>query len=118
MVDILGIGAMSPQEIAFELQRGAKFVQYQYCYSLVVVTFKRGTDIYFVPAGESAVVKGMAWTLFTLLLGWWGIPWGPIFSMQSLWINLRGGRDVTPQAARVLQVPIDIAKYAGAGAGN
>jgi hypothetical protein len=83
------------------------FVQYQYCVSALVVTFKRGTDIYFVRAGESRPMKGLAWTLLTLVAGWWGIPFGPIYSVQSLWVNLRGGRDLTAQAATALQLPID-----------
>jgi hypothetical protein len=35
------------------------------------------------------------------------IPWGPIYTVQSLWVNLRGGHDVTPQAATALRLPID-----------
>ena len=33
-------------------------------------------------------------SLITLLLGWWGIPWGPIRTVQALYINLRGGQMV------------------------
>ena len=107
MANIVGIQGMSPEHLAFELQRGGRFVQYQYCVSALVITFKRGTDIYFVPADHSAVFKGLGWTLLSLVAGWWGIPWGPIYTVQSLWYNLRGGHDMTPQVATVLQVPID-----------
>jgi hypothetical protein len=107
MAKIVGIDGMSPQQLASELQGGAKFVQYQYCVSALVITFKRGTDIYFLRAGENRTVKGLGWTLLTFVAGWWGIPWGPIYSVQSLWVNLRGGRDLTPQAATALNVPID-----------
>jgi len=31
----------------------------------------------------------------TLLAGWWGIPWGPIFSIAALTRNAQGGHDVT-----------------------
>jgi hypothetical protein len=27
--------------------------------------------------------------------GWWGIPWGPIFTVQSLVVNFKGGKDIT-----------------------
>ncbi|WP_245840625.1 hypothetical protein [Ohtaekwangia koreensis] len=33
----------------------------------------------------------------TFLLGWWGIPWGPIYSIGSLVHNLNGGKDVTQE---------------------
>jgi hypothetical protein len=98
---------MNAQQLANELQSGARFVQYQYCVSILVMTFKRGTDIYFIRADESKTVKGLAWTLLTFVAEWWGIPWGPIYTVQSLWVNLRGGHDLTPQAATTLRLPID-----------
>ena len=107
MANIVGIQGMDSQQLVFELQRGGKFVQYQYCVSAVIITFKRGTDIYFVRAGESRPVKGLSWSLLTLLAGWWGIPWGPIYTVQSLWVNMRGGHDLTAQAATALRLPID-----------
>lgn len=92
---IQGLGNMSPDQLRFELQRGAKLVRYQYCVSLLVITFRRSSEVYYIPAGESAVAKGLPWTLLTLVAGWWGIPWGPIFSVQSLVTNLKGGKDLT-----------------------
>lgn len=107
MAKIVGIEGMSAQQIAFEVQQGAKFVQYQYCISALVITFKRGTDICLIRAGESRAMKGLGWTLLTLLAGWWGIPWGPIYTIQSLWVNLGGGHDLTAQAVSALRLPID-----------
>lgn len=34
-------------------------------------------------------------TLWTLLLGWWALPWGPIRTVAALWTNLRGGDRAT-----------------------
>src|ERR1700757_5398611 len=90
-----GIEGMTAEKVKFEVQRGRKFVVYHYCISIVVMTFRRGSDVYFVRAGESRVKKGMAWTLLTLVAGWWGIPFGPIFSIMSLATNFKGGKDVT-----------------------
>lgn len=61
----------------------------------------------FLRADESPKVKGLAWTLLTFVVGWSGIPWGPIYTVQSLWVNLRGGHDLTAQAATALQLPFD-----------
>ena len=96
---ILGIEGMSPDQLRFEIQRGAKLVCYGYCISLLVVSFRRSSDIYYIPPGESAVTKGLPWTLLTLVMGWWGIPWGPIFTVKSLVLNFKGGRDVTAEIA-------------------
>ena len=94
---IIGVEGIAPADLQQELQRGARFVIYQYCISVIVMTFKRGTDIYFVRADQNRVVRGLPWTLLSLVLGWWGIPWGPIFTVQALYLNLGGGRDVTEQ---------------------
>jgi hypothetical protein len=104
MAKIQGVSGMSADEVAFELNRGAKFVVYRYCISLLVITMLRSTDIYLVPAGQSRAVKGMPWTLLTLVMGWWGIPWGPIRSVQSLWTNLKGGVDVTAEVANGMKL--------------
>ncbi|UZR98260.1 hypothetical protein [Chondrinema litorale] len=97
MAEIKGIEGLTTEQINKELQRGAKFVVFQYCISLIVVTFKRGSDIYFIREGESAVGKGIGYTLLTFFVGWWGIPWGPIYTIGSLYTNLSGGKDVTQE---------------------
>ena len=61
------------------------------------VTFKRSSSIYFIRARDGTVGKSLGFTLISLLLGWWGVPWGPIFTVESLFINLRGGKDVTQE---------------------
>lgn len=99
---IVGIEGMAPDRLQFEIQRGAKLVCYQYCVSLLVVTFRRSSDVYFIPAGESAVGKGLPWILISVVAGWWGIPWGPIFTIQSLITNFRGGKDVTANVSPYL----------------
>ena len=77
------------------------------------MTFKRGTDIYFIRAGESKVSKGIGWSLLTLVAGWWGIPWGPVFTVQSLWYNMKGGHDITAQAAKTLGLSVDWSSLSG-----
>jgi hypothetical protein len=100
---IQGIEGMSPDQIRFEIQRGAKFVFFQYCVSVLIMTFKRPSPVYFIPAGQNALGKGLPWTLLTLVAGWWGIPWGPIYTVQSLIVNFKGGKDVTAELSARLQ---------------
>jgi hypothetical protein len=90
MEDIQSTGHLQ-QEIA----QGGKFVIFQYCISLLVITFKRSSNIYFISHADTAVIKGLPFTFLSLVLGWWGIPWGPIYTVQSVWVNLSGGKDVT-----------------------
>ena len=100
---IRGIEGMRGGELEFELQRGGKFVLFQYCISIIVLTFRRPSDIYFLRQGESAVTKGLPFTLLSLVAGWWGIPWGPIYTIQSVYNNSRGGKDVTQSVVNSLR---------------
>jgi hypothetical protein len=92
---VRGAESMSDQQLAAEIQGGAKVVVFQYCISVVILTFKRSTDPYLIRRGESAFVKGLPWTLVSLTFGWWGIPWGFIYTPWSLIVNFSGGKDVT-----------------------
>lgn len=96
MANIIGFeNIKSGAQLQQEIQQGGKFVVFQYCVSLLVITFKRSSSVYFIRHTENAVVKGLPFTLLSLVMGWWGIPWGPIYTIQSLGINLGGGKDVT-----------------------
>lgn len=98
MSKIIGLEDIkSGGQLQAEIQQGGKFVMYQYCISLLVITFKRFSNIYFISHDQNAVVKGLPFTLLSLVLGWWGIPWGPIYTIHGLWVNLRGGKDVTQE---------------------
>lgn len=97
MAEIKNIEGLTTNEINIELSNGAKFVVFQYCISIIVMTFKRNSSIYFIRAGESTIKHSIGLTLLTLLLGWWGIPWGPIYTIGSLASNIGGGKDVTQE---------------------
>jgi len=100
MTKVLGLEDMKwGGHLQQELQQGGKFVMYQYCISLLIITFKRSSNIYFIIHSDNAVVKGLPFTLLSLVLGWWGIPWGPIYTIQSVWVNSNGGKDVTQEVA-------------------
>ena len=94
-VKIRGVEGLTVDQLGFEVDRGAAFIMYRYCWSAIVVTFKEASDIHFIGAGENRVVRGLPYILLTLLLGWWGFPWGPIYSIQSLLTDFQGGEDVT-----------------------
>jgi hypothetical protein len=96
-MDINGIEGLSVADVNVELSLGGKFIMYQYCISILIMTFRRPTDVYFVKVGESATAKGLPFVLLSLVLGWWGFPWGPIYTIATLIANLSGGNDVTAE---------------------
>jgi len=99
---ITGIVNMSPDRLRHEIERGGKFVIFEYCISIVVLSFKRVSGVHFIKAEESAIRKGAIYSAISLLLGWWGIPWGPIWTVSSLVTNCRGGRDITSDVVQAL----------------
>ena len=99
---IHGIEGMSFGQIEREVSRGAKFVTFMWCISIIIMTFRRGTDVHFIRAGQGSLGKSIGWTLLTLIVGWWGFPWGPIYSLQALFTNLKGGKDVTSEILAAL----------------
>lgn len=94
-MEIKGIESRSIDAIEAELGQGGKFVIFTFVISVVLMTFRRPTAIYYIPPGSGAAKYAAGPTLTTLLLGLWGIPWGPIYTIQALFNNLRGGKDVT-----------------------
>jgi len=93
---------MSAENIREEINRGGRVVGYLYCVSIVFMTFKRGTDLRLIKAGHNPAGASWPYTLLTLVAGWWGIPWGPIYSIECLYKNLSGGIDVTDDVLRAL----------------
>ena len=102
---IRGTQGLTPADVQAELARGARFVAYQWCVSLGVVTLKRVSAVYFLRPGETGFLRNYLWSLCSLLGGWWGIPWGPVYTIESVWTNLRGGLDLTTAMANDLAGP-------------
>ena len=93
---------VSQEALEQELLSGAKFVTYTYCVSIILMTFKRSSNVYYIRPHMGSVGKGCKYTLVCLLLGWWGIPWGPIYTVGGLISNLRGGKDITQEVIQAL----------------
>jgi hypothetical protein len=68
--------------------------QYIFTVSVLVMTFKNPSRFY-VSGIDSFPLANAGHSLTTLLLGWWGFPWGPIYSVQALYKNLGGGVQYT-----------------------
>jgi hypothetical protein len=92
---IRGPEGLSIEDMLSDAERGGRFVVYTWTVSVVLMTFRRPSDVHFVPAGRSRVATGLRYSLASLALGWWGIPWGPIATVGSIVANSCGGKDVT-----------------------
>ncbi len=74
---------------------GAVFRYFTYCFSVFVMTFRRGSGVRFYPTAAAAGGDALAFGALSGVLGWWGIPWGPIFTVPALYRAAKGGTDVT-----------------------
>jgi hypothetical protein len=100
---IHGIDGLTLAEIEEELAAGGRFVRYEYCISLLFATLRKPTGLYFLRPEELGLVRGLPFALLSLLLGWWGIPWGVIYTPLTLITNLSGGCDATAEVWAWLQ---------------
>ena len=53
MMKIKNTDGLTTQQIRGIVNNGGKFVMYNYCISIIFMTFKRPSSIYFVPPGKS-----------------------------------------------------------------
>ncbi|MHB1392353.1 MAG: hypothetical protein ACYCYE_04600 [Clostridia bacterium] len=77
----------------YPIDKETELVQYQACISFLLFTVKVSSRFYVKGSLSSSIAK-ILYTLATLLLGWWGIPWGPIYTIQVIIKNITGGNKV------------------------
>ena len=95
MATIDGLENMTASRLIEEIRQGGRFRRYNYCVSILVMTFRRSSNIKYIPPYGSKIAAGFPTTAISLLLGWWGFPWGPIYTIASIANCLMGGTDLT-----------------------
>ena len=101
-MNIKGISGMTIPQIQDEIMCGGRFVRFPFCISLVVVSFRYASAVYLIKRDETAFLKALPFGLVSTLLGWWGIPWGPVYTIGCLLAVLKGGKDVTVDMMNIL----------------
>ena len=67
----------------------------QYYFTLSLVTFSTKTPSRFYIVGqENTAAINFIYSFLSFILGWWSIPHGPIFTLQTLYSNLKGGHRI------------------------
>jgi hypothetical protein len=92
-----GLDNVTAAQLQAELAAGGRFVYYEYCISFVILSLRCPTRIRYLRPSEMGVVRGLPYVLLSLLLGWWGLPWGIIYTPLTIFTNLCGGHDVTDE---------------------
>jgi hypothetical protein len=94
---IKNIDGLSVAQIQSMVNQGGKFVVFPYTISILVMTFQRSSDIYFIQPGEGTAKYSWGFALINLVLGWWGFPWGPIYTIGAIHKHIIGGKEVTAE---------------------
>jgi hypothetical protein len=115
MTTIVGAGGLTVGEVRRGIGEGARFVVYQFCISVVVMSFRNSSAVHFVRDGERNWGPALAMSTVSLVAGWWGIPWGPIWTVGTIVQNLAGGKDVTENVLLALSAWPDDARIPANG---
>lgn len=94
---VAGLEGLSGEQIVQEVQRGGRFVVFPYTLSIVVLTFSRHSEVKFLRAGEGSLGAALPYILLSMLFGWWGFPFGLIYTPISIGKCLMGGKDITAE---------------------
>lgn len=86
---------MQGPEVRSAIEQGGRFVVFGYCISLLLVTFRRPSSPHFIAPDHGAFRAGLLYSLISVLLGWWGVPFGLIYTPITIFKNCGGGTDVT-----------------------
>lgn len=72
----------------------AQWVQYPYCISICVLTLRRNSAPQLIHPGQSRVLAGLPFLFISLFCGWWGFPFGLIYTPLCIVGVLSGGQVV------------------------
>jgi hypothetical protein len=93
---IRGAEGMNDRDLGALIDQGARVVVFSYCVSLLILTLRRNATVLVRP-GQTVANAALPYTLLSLFVGWWGFPFGLIFTPIAIMQNLNGGTDVTAQ---------------------
>lgn len=99
---LVGAEHMTPADIRWWLRDGAVAVRYEYCISVGLASLHCQSRLHLIDTKSPRYVPGLPYSLLSLALGPWGLPWGPVLAALAIWRNFCGGIDATAEAEALL----------------
>lgn len=87
-------------ELVPRLLRGERCVRYAACVSPGLFTVEVRTRFRLCRSANWQYWYAFGPCLLSAAFGWWALPFGPLFTLKALWINLNGGDDQTEAIIR------------------
>ena len=100
------LAALPPESISAHIREGWKCVRFEFCVSFLVATIRCQSAPLLTANWRDRVVWALGYSALALLLGPWGIPWGPVWTIRAVWTNLTGGVDATDEVLAHLTVVV------------
>lgn len=94
-VAIPGIQGLSAADLQREINLGGRFVAYHQVSSVIYVSWREEVSLCFLKKGQPHPANRLGAILHSFFFGWWGFPWGPLWTITAILANLMGGEDVT-----------------------
>ena len=76
------------------INKETKLTRFNIIISLVALSLNIPSRLYIVGHDKPSVV-GIIYGVFSGIFGWWGIPWGPIWTIEALAKNFSGGEIIS-----------------------
>jgi hypothetical protein len=89
--------SLNVSQVEAAVAAGGRLVFYEYCISFIILTLRRPSALYLLEPGDRGRVHGIPYALASMFLGWWGLPWGLIYTPLVMLTDLAGGCDVTDE---------------------
>ncbi|MCD0490097.1 hypothetical protein LPB86_17790 [Pedobacter sp. MC2016-14] len=97
---------LSLEQLYTSLSAGGCIISYGYCISAIAFTYRLMSAPYYIKAGEKPSTYRKKYNRLSRIFGWWGIPWGPIYTFDMLRMNREkrgGGINITEDVLSVLR---------------
>lgn len=102
---VAGTEGMTLQQIEDDVLRGGRFRVFRWNFSVIIISFQRTSGLHYIRSGHGPGPHAWPWTLLSLAIGWWGIPWGIFFTLQTLYTNCMGGKEMTAEVLGAIVGP-------------
>ncbi|TDU80924.1 hypothetical protein EI77_00225 [Prosthecobacter fusiformis] len=90
-----GTEGMMLRDIEQDIMKGGRFIVHHWCFSIIILSFSRTTSTRYFRSWKSGIGRASFYSLVSMTFGWWGFPFGLLYTPLCLWKNARGGTDVT-----------------------
>jgi hypothetical protein len=99
---IKNTGGMSVDDVQEIVNNGGRFVYYPYTLSFGFFSFRLKSALYLIHPDQKKTRKRYYFIMLSFLFGWWGVPFGPGYTLKAIRTNLRGGKNMTNEVMAVI----------------